>query len=107
VITAGSGWPGGGRFRPHRSHQNGMAVDVFLPVQTKTGERSMLGTWPWSKFGYGLDFDERGELAGVRVDFEAVAAFLLEVDAQARKHALRVERVIITPEFVPLLLATP
>ena len=104
-VMGETGWPWGGRFRPHRSHQNGMAVDVFMPVQTKSGEAASLGTWPWNKFGYGLEFNERGEMGDLRIDFERVAA--LEVDAQARQRGLRIGRVIIAPEFVPLLLETP
>lgn len=106
-VTGETGWPGGGRFRPHRSHQNGMAVDVFMPVRKQGGDLAALGTWPWNKFGYGLDFDERGEMGDLRIDFESVAALLLELDAQARQRGLRVGRVIIAPEFVPMLLATP
>jgi len=106
-VMGETGWPWGGRFRPHRSHQNGMAVYVFMPVETKTGETTTLSTWPWNKFGYGLEFDERGEMGDLRIQFESVAAFILEVDAQARQRGLRIGRVIITPEFVPLLLETP
>ncbi len=105
-VMGETGWPHGGRFRPHRSHQNGMAVDVFMPVE-KAGQATSLGTWPWNKFGYGLEFDQQGRLGDLRIQFESVAAFLLEVEAQARQHDLRIERVIITPEFVPLLLDTP
>jgi len=32
---------------------------------------------------------------------------VLEVDAQAKARGLRVERVIIAPEYVPLMLDTP
>lgn len=105
-VMGETGWPHGGRFRPHRSHQNGMAVDIFVPVE-RGGAAMTLGTWPWNKFGYGLEFDEQGRLGDFRIQFESIAAFLLEVDAQAKKRGVRIERVIITPEFVPLLLDTP
>lgn len=55
-----------------------------------------LRTWPWNKFGYGLEFDERGEMGDLRIQFESVAAFLLEVEGQARRRGLRIARVIIT-----------
>jgi len=44
-----------------------------------------------------------GELS---IDFEALAALLLEIDRQAAKRELRFEKIIITPEYVPLLLQT-
>jgi penicillin-insensitive murein endopeptidase len=106
-VMGETGWPWGGRFRPHRSHQNGMAVDVFMPVKTRTGAPTNLGTWPWNKFGYGLEFNGQGELGDLRIQFESLAALLLEVDAEAQQRGLRVARIIITPEFVPLLLDTP
>lgn len=106
-VMGETGWPQGGRFRPHRSHQNGMAVDVFMPVQTRDGAAATLATWPWNKFGYGLEFNEQGEMGDLRIQFESVAAFLLEVEAQVGQRGLRIGRVIIAPEFVPLLLETP
>jgi penicillin-insensitive murein endopeptidase len=106
-VMGETGWPRGGTFRPHRSHQNGMAVDVFMPVEARKDEAATLATWPWNTFGYGLEFNERGEMGDLRIRFESVAAFLLEVDAQARQRRLRIGRVIIAPEFVPLILDTP
>lgn len=52
VISAISR-PGGGRFRPHRSHQNGRDVDIRLPVRadvsgtsaSSTGEVDWDATW--------------------------------------------------------------
>jgi penicillin-insensitive murein endopeptidase len=41
-VTGETGWPGGGRIRPHRSHENGMSVDVFMPVDGPDGSP---GTW--------------------------------------------------------------
>jgi penicillin-insensitive murein DD-endopeptidase len=106
-VMGETGWPGGGRFRPHRSHANGMAVDVFMPVETRDGEPRTLGTWPWNLLGYGLRFDERGERCDLRISFDSLAALLAEIDAQARERGIRIGRVIIAPEFVPLVLDTP
>jgi len=36
-VYGETGWPGGGRFEPHRTHQNGMAVDFFVPVRDRDG----------------------------------------------------------------------
>jgi penicillin-insensitive murein endopeptidase len=106
-VVGETGWPKGGSFRPHRSHQNGMAVDVFMPIVSATGRPDTLGTWPWNKFGYGLEFDERGHLGNLRIDFDCLAAFISELDVQAQKQGLVVGRVIVAPEFVSLILDTP
>jgi penicillin-insensitive murein endopeptidase len=106
-VVGETGWPHGGRFRPHRSHQNGRSVDVFMPVETQRGNPQMLGIWPWNKFGYGFEFDEAGRLGDLRISFESVAALLIELDHQAHERGLAIQKVFIAPEYVPHLLATP
>lgn len=97
----------GGAFHGHRTHQSGRSVDVFMPVRDANGARTTLPTWPWQLFGYGWELDARGEHAGLRIDFEELAAFLLALDRAAHDRGITLERVIIAPEYVPLLLATP
>src|SRR5438874_6126270 len=36
-VYGESGWPAGGQIRPHRTHQNGTAVDFMVPVVDATG----------------------------------------------------------------------
>jgi penicillin-insensitive murein endopeptidase len=105
-VMGETGWPGGGRIRPHRTHENGMSVDVFMPVDASDGTPRRMPTWPWNKFGYALEFDATGRFGDLHIDFEALAGFLREVDAEARARGLRVERIIVAPEYVPLLLET-
>lgn len=105
-VVGETGWPRGGRFRPHRTHRNGRSVDLFVPLRGDGGPIPILGTWPWNKFGYSLEFDERGRLGDASIDFEALAALLLEIERQASARDLRIEKIIITPEYVPLLLET-
>jgi penicillin-insensitive murein endopeptidase len=106
-VTGETGWPRGGRLRPHRTHQDGLSADIFMPLDGPDGRPRRMPTWPWNKLGYGLEFDERGRLGDLRIAFEPLARFLLEVDRQASARGLRLERIIVAPEYVPLLLATP
>ncbi|WP_338062189.1 hypothetical protein [Vulgatibacter incomptus] len=106
-VIGETGWPGGGRIRPHRTHQNGRSVDIFMPLMPRRSSIPLVNTWPWTKFGYGLEFDQEGALGGDRISFESLAALLLELDSHARFRGLRLEKIIITPEYVPLLLDTP
>ena len=94
----------GGPFHGHRTHQNGLSADVFMPVRDERGARAQLPTWLWDLGGYGWDFDAQGVAKGFRIDFDELGAFLIEVDKQAAWESLAIERVIITPEFVPRLL---
>lgn len=96
----------GGPFRGHRTHQNGLSVDIFMPVRDRLGMRLPIPTWPWNTFGYDHEFDSRGETSSLTIDFEELALLLIALDRSAAEHGVSIERVIITPEFVPLLLNT-
>lgn len=102
-----SGLRSGGPIRMHRTHQNGLSVDIFMPVADGQARPAQLPTWPWRTFGYGWEFDEQGRLGRLHIDFEELAQLLAAVARQCPRHGLRLRTVIITPEFIPHLLATP
>jgi penicillin-insensitive murein DD-endopeptidase len=106
-VYGETGWPSGGRFRPHRTHQNGLSVDFMVPVRTRSGAPAELPTWPWQKFGYGIEFDSMGRWRDLEIDYQAIAAHLTALDAAARRYALHIERVIFAPEQVRRLAAVP
>lgn len=106
-VIGETGWPSGGRIRPHRTHQNGSSVDIFVPLVARGSSIPLVNTWPWTKFGYNPEFDQHGARGGDRISFESIAALLLDLDAQARTRGLRLAKIIIAPEYVPLLLDTP
>lgn len=101
------GWPHGGRFRPHRTHQNGLSVDFFLPVRDERNAVTTLPTWPWRGFGYGWEFDSTGRAGGLHVDFAAAAQHLAALDRAARRHGLAIQLVIIAPEYRRILARSP
>ena len=109
LFTYGeTGWPNGGKFRPHRSHQNGMSVDFMVPLRSVTSGRPV--EFPASifkTFGYGLDFDQLGVCASYKIDFEIIARHLVALDEASRHHGLTITKVILAPEYLPLLWATP
>jgi len=105
-VIGETGWRRGGRFRPHRTHQNGLSVDVFMPVD-KDGSPTVLDTGADKRLGYGLELDAKGRIGDLRIDFESLAAFLRELDVQGRRRSLTIAKIIVTPEYLPLLLATP
>jgi penicillin-insensitive murein endopeptidase len=104
-VVGETGWPRGGRIRPHRTHQNGMSVDFMVPVR-RSDDVAELPTRPWNKFGYGIEFDESGKVGAMRIDFEAMALHLERLGAAAPAHGLVIERVIFAPELHPELFAT-
>ncbi len=106
-VVGETGWPHGGSFWPHKSHENGMVVDVFMPLRDAADAAASVPTWPWDEFGYGVDVDEKGKLGDLHIDFDELAALLVELGARAPSFGLKVSRIVVAPEYVPLILATP
>ena len=94
------GFPWGGRFRPHRTHRNGLSFDFMVPLVEGT-----LPTGIGNRFGYDEAFDADGVGQGGRVDFSALAAHLraLEVAAEARGGGIAL--VVLAPDLQDDLFA--
>ncbi|MFC1679698.1 penicillin-insensitive murein endopeptidase [Elusimicrobiota bacterium] len=95
----------GGRFRPHRTHQNGLSVDFMVPV-TKGGNPAYLPTSVFNKFGYGIEFDDKGTFEDYRIDFGAIAAHLAALHEASKKGGIGISIVILDPKLQPLLFKT-
>ena len=72
-VYGESGWKSGGSIKPHRTHQNGLSVDFFVPVRDASGRSVSLPTNIANKFGYSVEFDARGKFGEFSIDFEAAA----------------------------------
>ncbi len=105
-IYGETGWPRGGPFPPHKTHQNGLSVDFMVPLHDGQGESACLPRGPARKFGYAVEFDEQGQLGELTIDHEALAAHLGALARVAPAHGVRVKRVIYDPELQPLLFGT-
>jgi penicillin-insensitive murein DD-endopeptidase len=105
-VYGESGWPDGGPFRPHRTHQNGMAVDFFVPVRDAGGRPAWFPATPFNTFGYAAEFDAQGRWGDWRIDFDALAAHLGALSLAAGSHDLRIEVVIFDPVLLQRLQAT-
>jgi penicillin-insensitive murein DD-endopeptidase len=98
-VYGETGWPSGGRFWPHRTHQNGLSIDFMVPVRTRTGQPAELPTWPWQKFGYAVEFDSNGRWHDLEIDYPAMVAHLSALKIAAHRQGLRIDRVIFAPEL--------
>ncbi len=105
-LYAESGFPQGGRFRPHRTHRNGTSVDFLVPVRDEQNRVSSLPRYPWNQFGYAIDFDARGYYRDLHIDFEALALHLKILHQTAREEGSDIWRVIFDPRLQPRLFAT-
>lgn len=105
-VYGESGWENGGRIKPHRTHQNGLAVDFMVPVTDASGKSIPLPTGVTNKFGYGIEFNADARYENLSIDFEAIAEHLYALDASAREHGIGISRVIFETAYLPRLYGT-
>ncbi|WLI89944.1 penicillin-insensitive murein endopeptidase [Massilia sp. R2A-15] len=106
-VYGETGWPAGGRFRPHQTHQNGLSVDFFVPVRDQTGKSVALPTGLTTKMGYAIEFDADGRYGAYRIDFPAIAEHLYQLDVAAKAHHAGIAMVIFDTAYLPRLFVTP
>jgi penicillin-insensitive murein endopeptidase len=105
-VYGEAGWKKGGRFRPHKTHQNGLSADFFVPVLDENRKSISLPTNALNKFGYSIEFDSKGKYKEYSVDFEAMAAHLVELRNAADKNGIKIWRVIFDTDLQKLLFQT-
>jgi penicillin-insensitive murein endopeptidase len=105
-VYGETGWKNGGRFRPHKTHQNGLSVDFFVPVVDATGRSVPLPAGPLNKFGYDIEFTPLGQFENNQIDFEAMAAHLVALQESADKNGIKIGRVIFDNDLQIRLFKT-
>ena len=103
---AETGFKQGGKFSPHKTHQNGLSVDFMVPVLNKKNESVHLPTNVFNRYGYDIEFDKKGHYENMRIDYEALAAHIVYLDKEARAQKVKLWRVIFDPKLQSFLLAT-
>jgi len=105
-VYGETGWPSGGRFRPHRTHQNGLSVDFFVPVKDGNGQSVPLPTNLTDKLGYDVEFNQEAKYGEYAIDFEALAEHLYQLDVAAKAAGSSLALVIFDAAYLPRLFAT-
>lgn len=106
-VYGETGFKGGGLFRPHKSHRNGLSVDFFVPVIDSKGVPAELDIGVSNKLGYNLEFDSKGRIGELSIDFESIAKHLDALLMAAKNQRSNIDVVIFDPRFQVLLQATP
>jgi penicillin-insensitive murein endopeptidase len=104
-VYGETGWKSGGRFRPHRTHQNGLSVDFFVPVTDANGKSVPLPTGVGNKWGYSIEFGANAKYGEYSIDFEALAEHLYQLHSAAKANDVGISLVILDPPFLPKLFA--
>jgi len=105
-VYGETGWASGGRFRPHRTHQNGLSVDFMVPVTDRTGKSVPLPTSAGNRWGYDIEFDANARFGEYAIDFEALAEQLYQLHVAAKARGVGIALVILDLPFLPRLFAT-
>ena len=103
---AETGFKEGGKFKPHKTHQNGLSVDFMVPVTDKDGKSVHLPTNALNKLGYNIEFNSKNKYKKYSIDFQALAAHIVELHKQAIDNGHGIWRVIFAPELQPFLYET-
>lgn len=106
-VYGETGWASGGRFRPHRTHQNGLSVDFFVPVRDAEDQSVPLPTGLTNRFGYDIEFDASARYGEYSIDFAAIAEHLYQLDTAAKSSGAGIALVIFDAAYLPALFATP
>lgn len=106
-VYGESGFKEGGKFKPHKTHQNGLSVDFFVPVVNSKGVSVTLPISPVNKFGYNIEFDQAAKFEELHIDFEAMAKHLLAINTAAKSQGVGIRVVIFENAFQKMLFSTP
>jgi penicillin-insensitive murein endopeptidase len=103
---AETGYEQGGKFKPHKTHQNGLSIDFMVPVMDEKGKSVYLPTHPLNKYGYDIEFDKNGVYDEYRIDFEAMGAHIVALYKAAKSNGIDIWRVLFDPQLQSQLYST-
>lgn len=106
-VYGETGLAQGGTFKPHKTHQNGLSVDFFVPVRNAQNQPTTLPISASNHFGYDIEFDAQGRYEAYHIDFTAAAEHLYQLHQAAQRRGAGIALVIIDTAYLPRLLATP
>jgi penicillin-insensitive murein DD-endopeptidase len=105
-VYGETGWASGGRIRPHKTHQNGLSVDFFVPVLDREGKSVPIPGSIANRYGYDIEFDAEGRFGEYRIDFDAIGEHLYQLQQAAQSHHAGIALVIFDKPYLPKLFAT-
>lgn len=105
-VIGETGLPHGGIFHPHRTHRNGLSVDIMTPL-LRDGKPYRKNYHLFNLWGYALEFDGEGKLNEyTAIDYKSLGEIMLAIKKAATQHGLTIEKVIFDPVLRPPLFAT-
>ena len=105
-VFGETGWPSGGRFKPHKTHQNGLSVDFMVPLIDEAGKPVQIKTNALNKYGYNIEFDAEGKDGKTRIDYESMASHIYSLHLAALSYEANISRIYFHPELQKYLFDT-
>lgn len=105
-VYGETGWPCGGRIRPHKTHRNGLSVDFMVPILDKSNRSIYLPGSIFNQFGYSWHFDDLGKAVEYQIDFDAIAAHFIALKQAGDKKGIQIAAVIFDPPLQKILFQT-
>jgi len=94
---AETGLENGSKLNSHKTHQNGLSIDFMTPVVDEKGQSVHLPTLVFNRFGYDIEFYEQGQFEQFKVDYTALAAYIVELHTSATAKGYDLWRVTFDP----------
>ncbi|MDH3444415.1 MAG: hypothetical protein OES26_24835 [Gammaproteobacteria bacterium] len=81
-------------------------MDFIVPVLDDSGQSVHLPTQALNRYGYDIEFDDRGHYGEYRIDHEALGTHIVALHKAAKSHGIGIWRVLFDPELQPYLYKT-
>lgn len=105
-VYGETGLAQGGPMPPHKTHQNGTSVDLFVPVVDKDGNSVPFPLSLENGFGYKLVFDAKGANATHAIDYANLAELLYQLHVAAKNRGTSLALVVFQRELRSRLFET-
>lgn len=105
-VYGETGLAQGGPIPPHQTHQNGLSVDLFVPVVDDRGDTVPFPARLENGFGYQVDFDAAARYGNLRIDFASLAELLYQLHVAAQAKGIGLASVIFDRQYWPRLFDT-
>lgn len=105
-VYGETGLAQGGPIPPHQTHQNGLSVDLFVPVVDERGDTLPFPARLDNGFGYQVDFDAAARYGNLRIDFASLADLLYHLHVAAQAKGIGLASVIFDRQYLPRLFET-
>ena len=95
------------RLLPHKTHKNGLYLDIFMPLVNQKGQSVLFPVNESNVFGYGVNFTPQGDGEGEYTQYSIDWNSLITVFSALCIHGGdNIDKVLIAKDVIPTLQST-